>query len=765
MPVIDKKSPVISDYVVLLFIGAILVIDFLPYFKTMEIINPQFLYLSGINILMGLYFYFSQKSIAIEGLSILKRSYLTWLYFAFLVLCGLSVFVANNISLVITGFTEIAIVFLLFVNLTILLKDKQSIFYKIAFLVCISAFLQSFQELYNLIVTSNRSSIVEALNQMKGNTGNINILAASLSIKIPFLLFGITHFSGNKKWFVLFTTFLVSTSIILTGARTAFIDLFLVLLIYIFYHLKTNSFNKSAVIKSLYLIIPILFSVFIANVVFNKSKVNDGRYVSVTNRIKQINTKDASAQKRFMMWENALELTKAHPVLGVGLGNYRIESIPYEKTKQDDYEVSLHTHNDFLEIMSETGIVNGLIYLSLFVAIFFINLKRILKSNDENTRIIALITLLLVIIYGIDSLFNFPMYRPTMQIFLALLFAFTLVNNPVLNDKLSDLKGNANIYSAIIVFSVISCFSAFLLCRASNLEYLIKTDDINNNVSGVLNGDEVINRLPLYPNVFGTSESYYEYAGIYYLREKNYEKSLKCFYEANKINPYIGRVDFYKHLVFEEMGKPDSAYVAIKRTFYLRPRDYFFYKRSINTAAKIQDTVEILKEHKLFTKFRNFSDEWKQTAYVLQSSGYNRKNLLHFVDEGLKKLPNDSLLIRQKKDFMVTGFIIEGQKFASQGNLDKTFESYNKALKVDPGNIFAMQNIGFYYYNLGQYNKAITYFQNALKYPGLNDGHTEYYMGISYLKINDKVNACKYFNLSKTKNYPDAQRQIDLNCK
>jgi tetratricopeptide (TPR) repeat protein len=149
----------------------------------------------------------------------------------------------------------------------------------------------------------------------------------------------------------------------------------------------------------------------------------------------------------------------------------------------------------------------------------------------------------------------------------------------------------------------------------------------------------------------------------------------------------------------------------------------------------------------------------------LQTAGYDRKKRLLFIDEGLKALPGDSILLRQKMDFMITDLIIEGQKFASQGNPQKSLETYTKALNMDPENIYAMQNIGFHYYNQGQYKKAIDYFQNALKYPGLNDGHTEYYIGASYLQIGDKGNACRFFNLSKSKNYPAAQQQLDQNCK
>lgn len=764
MSLTDKKPLVISDFTVLFFIVLILATDFLPYFKTIEIIHPQFLYLSVINVLMGMYFYFSPKDIINNSFVAVKKSRLALFYLVFVVMCGVSVFAAKNVSLVIANLTEILIVFVLFVNLSVLLKDKLNLFYKIVFVICISTFLQSFNELYDAFVHANKTSVIEGLGQLKWKTGNINILAASMSIKIPFLLLGITQFSGYKKWFVTATLFLAILTILLTGARSGLINLFLVFSIYIVYLFKTNPVSKTVFLKLTTLLLPLVFSIVVSNLVFAKTRNASERYSSVTKRIEQIKTNDASAKMRLTMWDDALKLWKSSPVLGIGLGNYRIESIPHESKSIDSSIVSLHAHNDFLEILSETGLINGIIYLLLFVSIFFINLTRVIKSKNELNRIIALVTLLLVIVYGVDSMFNFPMYRPTMQIFMSLLFAFTVINSHQLSDNSVSAK-ILNPSALIIVISLVSTFSAYIVFKASNLEYLIKTDDINVKASGVLNGDEVIRRLPLYPNVFGSSESFLEYAGIYYFREKKYDKAIECLNKADKINPYLGRVDFYKHLVFEEKGNADSSYYYVKRAFYWRPKNTSYYNKSINVAASKRDTLEILKEHDLFAKYTNSALAWKQTGQALQSAGYSRNGLHKFINSGLKVIPNDSILIRQQKDFMVTDQLVEGQKYASIGNPEKSLACYKKALQIDPGNIYALQNIGFHYFNNGQIAKAIDYFQNALKKPGLYDGHTEYYTAVSYMKLNNLEKACEYFKLAKERNYPMKEDEINKICR
>lgn len=133
--------------------------------------------------------------------------------------------------------------------------------------------------------------------------------------------------------------------------------------------------------------------------------------------------------------------------------------------------------------------------------------------------------------------------------------------------------------------------------------------------------------------------------------------------------------------------------------------------------------------------------------------------------KGVKDFPNDSTLLKKKNDFLITNYIIKGQDSESKGNLDEALKIYQKGLKLDAENIYILQNIGFYYYNLSQYRKAIDYFQKAIQNPGLYNGKTEFYIGNSYLRLNDKTNACKYFEIANSKNFPDAKAELNQNCK
>jgi len=756
-----KGTKKIPDYIIYVFLSLILFIDFIPHSKSIDLLYPQFLYLSILNLVAGVYLYINSNTTSIDIISIFKRSYVLKLYALFVILCGVSYFNAKNQTLILEKLIEFIVAFCLIINLIVLLKNRIDLFYKILFIISISAFFQACSEIYNLKKLSSESSLSTALYSMVKTTGNINILASGLTIKIPFILLAITASKGLKRLFLNLVLLIVTVIVFLTASRAAFISMFLIYAVYIIYYLKTNSLKKSTLSNCLMLLTPLLLSIFIVNAIFKKSNER-GRFVSLSNRVKQINLADESANARIVIWKNSLQIIKENPLTGVGLGNYKVESIPYEKTLDNDSSISLHAHNDFLEIMVETGILNGLIYISLFVFIVFINLMKIKRSEESNAKAISLLALMMVLVYGIDSLFNFPMFRPIMLVFFCFIIALTIINT----ESDAQIENNKNkVYLVLIALTLTTTYFAFLDYKTSNLEHLIKNDIDSSFITNNLTADELVSKLPKYKNVLSTAESFDEYVGIYYCNEKKYDEAMKYFSKADKINPYFGRILFYKMIISNAKGNIDSAYIYAKKAFYMRPRNLNFYKMSTQFARAKNDNQEILKEHQLFIKYRNIPDAWSVAAKQLQKGNYNSNDLSEFINLGTAQHPEDSTLIQLRKNIVVDDYIKKAQNYLNAKKLNKSLEIYLKALKIDPDNADTMQNLAFNYYNMGRYEEAKTYFLNALSRQNLKSGRTEFFIANCYLKTHDVENACKYFNISNNKNYSQAKQLIKENCK
>lgn len=758
-----------SNFIVLLFIIGYLLMDYLPSFETIERYSPQYLYLSLVNIAIGVYCYFNPKLVSKNLISIYRNSIVLKIYGTFLLLCGVSIFTAINVSLAVVAFSKLLIIFCVFLNLTVLLYNRLDLLFKIAFIVGISMFIQSSLIFFDFSKTLDLSTI-------KGNSGNINILAASFNIKIPFLILGIIHFSNWKRAMLVLTLLLSITIIFLTGSRATFLGLALQLVVFLVFYCKINTIKKGELIKIACIILPAIISFVISNLIF--AKVGDSeRYKSVGSRIGQIeltnNPTDSSAKLRLDFWKNAGEIISENPLLGVGIGNWKIKSLPYEKTLVDDSNVSSNAHNDFLELTVETGIVNGLVYLSLFVFILWISVKKILQAKESEVQLVAIFSLMLLSAYGLDALLNFPLYIPAVQLGFCFLLALTLVNGkevPTVSE--SEIK-LAPI--AITIISLGCLYFAFSQFKASQLEYKFKVyqtayrvNDMLPETGRLLESNDIIANLPTYPSLSFYSEPFVEYAGVSLFYEKKYDEALHYFELAQKLNPYLGNSDWYIQKIAFNNGDIDKAFKYAKIAFYKRPRNKDFYLSALFIANEKKDTLEMLKIHNQFSKYRKMPENWVNTSKALQLSGFSHQKLLSFLDEGLTAFPKDSLLLERKSNVLYAlrdDYLVKALQFGKEQKFDLAITYYQKALKEDSKNEAIMQNIGICYFKLNQYKKAIEYLLKIKSTDTLKDGKTEYVLGTCYIAIQDKAKGCKYLGMSKNKNFPAAEQLLERFCK
>jgi O-antigen ligase len=105
---------------------------------------------------------------------------------------------------------------------------------------------------------------------------------------------------------------------------------------------------------------------------------------------------------RIPMWEASIEMFKKNPLLGIGLGTtgdfmYKVET---NHPFQEGYGMHSHSHNTYLEIFGEMGILGLLSFLWIFVLFFKAGYKSI-KGNPDAYKISFMIMFLAVAISDI----------------------------------------------------------------------------------------------------------------------------------------------------------------------------------------------------------------------------------------------------------------------------------------------------------------------------------------------------------------------------
>ena len=816
---LNQSSFASRDFYCLAFIIGLIGIDFLPNFASIDFLAPQYCYLAILN-LIALVFFATNSAhyLQINWKSIFYNKAVI-AYSLFILFCGLSIFAADNQTLWLVHFTKIIICLLTILNLILFCFDNQKIFKYILMIVLISMFVNFSIELVKFF---KNDSVFNALSQLSGNSGNINIYSASVNLKIVFALTGLYYFKGIKRLLVAIILTQGVLIIFLNSSKGMLLALFAQLFLFCIFQFKLNIQKQKSLQTTIVVALSVLFSYLCSSFIFSKLDVKNERYTNVITRVSAaaISTTDKeSATGRFFDWGNAVLIIKKNPVFGVGLGNWQLESLPYETKFLDGLTISIHTHNDFLEIASETGVLNGLIYLSLFAMLFLLNLNIFFRSKNYESRVISLFVLLSVIVYSIDAFLNFPLYRCTIQVHFALFFALSVVNSGSIlsTNSVKSTTENLNIKRffiiAIVLFtSLLTVYSSFKSFIYSQLEYTIRTDFNSENPQ--LNSNLIAKEVPNLPNLLSTTEPFVQYLAIYFGKEKNYTAANKYFTLAEKMNPYTGRPNYYRHKMLLEQGKIDSAYFYIKKSFNVRPRVDYYFSEAQNLAAKLKDTAEIVRMHNLFTSFIQTPTSWLNTTSNLVNSQYPTENIIEILKKGLLIFPEDAVLKQRltdlNKDKPVLEFrrlhnlesngsrktestalanvaenttkITKNSPIASRSSIiaitnnyfkqanvlfekgayEKAIPLFDEVLKINPSEKSAIQNIGICYYHLKQYQKALSYLQKTTNFA---DGKSEFVIGMCYYSLKKTDESCTFLNIALSKNYADAQKAINLICK
>ena len=355
-----------------------------------------------------------------------KNHYLA--YCLFVVISTISLLVAENPIEGVVSLVKTLNLFVAFSLIVVLSSFKNFKFFNY-FLIAtlISLFIESVLINYRVFdsVIINGNLLVRS-NDFSGFGANINISAFSTLIKtiIPiYLLFNYkNYFIRALSLFFIFSSFL---TILLLMSRAALLALFLVLISILI--LVVISKRKTYYLKYSLIIITLIMSIFSYNIMNQKNarSILTERFSNVTNpRV------DESVNERLNFYTTALESIGDNPLLGIGVGNWKIKSIDLSKEIIVSYRVPYFVHNDFLQALAEIGIIGGLCFMFYIFYPIFISFLRSLKSRSFN---LDFMIFLIFVIYIVDSMLNFPIERPMNYIYLCFTIALFYQSKKYLN--------------------------------------------------------------------------------------------------------------------------------------------------------------------------------------------------------------------------------------------------------------------------------------------------------------------------------------------
>jgi O-antigen ligase len=136
--------------------------------------------------------------------------------------------------------------------------------------------------------------------------------------------------------------------------------------------------------------------------------------------------KEGSNLGRLTMWEKSFEVAIENPLLGVGIGNY-----PLEIRAAADYREPITAHNTYLDIASETGIINAVVWIGILGLAFWGFLK---KTKNNSLYLFGAVS---IIIFSVHSLVESAIYSPIILTLLLIIISFS---NHLTHEKINEIN-------------------------------------------------------------------------------------------------------------------------------------------------------------------------------------------------------------------------------------------------------------------------------------------------------------------------------------
>lgn len=267
-----------------------------------------------------------------------------------------------------------------------------------------------------------------------------------------------------------------------------------------------------------------------------------------------------------------------------------------------------------------------------------------------------------------------------------------------------------------------------------------------------------------YPNISVTTLPLTTVKAEYYIAQNKIDDAVKLFKKGIKANPYIGRSEArLADIYFSYINIKDSAIHYADKAYHLRPlnsKHFLVYLKSLAVKNQVEELDKTIKNNFSLLQQIDGKEEYLSTSmYFYLSTIYqyrlkNKKKYDSIAKQALEVFPHN------EKINIVSNFIFFGKDSVQKAlafdekarvqlennNYKKAYNLFSQSVNLWPTQKYSLQLAGISAYLGKDYLNAIFYLEKLLEIDNPTDGKTEFYLYESYKKINDNLNACKYYS-------------------
>lgn len=250
-----------------------------------------------------------------------------------------------------------------------------------------------------------------------------------LTIALPLGLVFSNAVEREKKFIYMFAAGLMAVALVMTNSRGGIVSLvaellFLVSLMGVGRRHRKKRVDKKPRIKSAAIKAGLALALVIG--LFGGVVLLGGEE-ALSRIVGSVNADDPTTG-RAHFWGVTVDIIKNHPVIGTGLGAFGVVYTGYD-TRNGLYRLE-QAHNDYLQVLSDGGIVGAVLGLVFLVALFRMGFAR-RESRDDFRRGVATGALAGCFAVLVHSFFDFTLHTTSNTLLFLVLAALATMNGRV----------------------------------------------------------------------------------------------------------------------------------------------------------------------------------------------------------------------------------------------------------------------------------------------------------------------------------------------
>lgn len=411
-------------------------------------------------------------------------------------------------------------------------------------------------------------------------------------------------------------------------------------------------FHKKSKKLSEILLVVIITAVILEFFIYSVPGPFTGGKFSLFGRFSTISSatvSGGSGQQRFLAWWASFYQWKDHPIIGQGIGTYQINVLNYLGVAVHHHPQLIiawnnfkRTHNDYMQVLGETGIIGFLAIIFTLIALLLSYLRILKKQSEDNAYLMmmlasgALVTLM-------TSVLSFAEHLMPNSMTLMFLLAF-------LNSNLFNKDGD---YTWKVVLDKGKFMTvAFITLAVSGMAAVLKTTNFISEVY-FLNGN--VN---------------YQYISAYQKATKNVSAQLQSVAKAiEELKTYKGRYAYLEPKTYissriQALLRANPGINQTQASIQLeRQREQEFNSQMSNlknTELNLEKNIGIFKkrEYESYSKAVNYFNnsiawDWTQGTSqfylgLLSTFPQRDQDIVNELNAAMKKSPDAQLNVLKR---------------------------------------------------------------------------------------------------------------------